>query len=111
MLPVVEMCFQCSRDNVNRVLAKTPWVRGRGRALGMGGPDSRAEKIPGRAPGMLAYAATGSAAGAGVVSVWVAGRAGLVTPAMNLSTSLIALSMGRQGSERTSLWVVRVTTK
>jgi len=34
---------------------------------------------------MLAYAATGSAAGAGVASAWAAGRAGLVTPAMKRS--------------------------
>ena len=54
-------------------------------------------KIPGWAPGMLAYAATGSAAGAGVVSACAAGRAGLVTPAMNLSTSMMELSMERQG--------------
>jgi len=45
----------------------------------------RAEKFPCRAPGMLAYAATGSAAGAGVASAWAAGRAGLVTPAMKRS--------------------------
>lgn len=63
----------------------------------MGGAGSRAEKIPGRAPGRLAYAATGSAAGAGVVSAWAAGRAGLVTPAMKSSTSLTALSKERQG--------------
>ena len=29
-----------------KVGAKTPWVRGRGRALGMGGPGLRAEKSP-----------------------------------------------------------------
>jgi hypothetical protein len=32
-----------------------------------------------------------------VFSAWAAGRAGLVTPAMKRSTSLIALSMERQG--------------
>jgi hypothetical protein len=35
----------------------------------------------------------------------------LVTPAMKRSTSLIALSMERQGQERASLWVERVTKK
>ena len=41
------------RENDGGVLlAKTPWVRGRGRALGMGGPGSRAEKHPRPEPGM-----------------------------------------------------------
>ena len=48
--------------------------------------------------GEMAYAATGSAAGAGVLSGCGAAGRGLVTPAMKRSTSLIALSMERQGS-------------
>jgi hypothetical protein len=69
--------------------AKTPWVRGRGRALGMGGRGSRAEKISDRGRGGLTYAATCSAVRGGpsywcglVSDSWVEGRAGLVTPAM-----------------------------
>ncbi len=54
------------------------------------------KKIPGRSQGCLTYAATGWGSGAGVVSGWAAGR-GLVTPAMNLSASLVALSRERQG--------------
>jgi len=56
----------------------------------------------------LAYAATGSAAGAGLVSAWAAGRAGLVTPAMKRSTSLIALSMERQSSSMQTLELERI---
>ena len=63
--------------------------------LGVGSVRER-KKIPGRSQGCLTYAATGSATGAGVVSGWAAGR-GLVTPAMNLSASLVALSRERQG--------------
>ena len=73
-------------------------------ALGMGGRGSRAGKIPSRSQGGLTYAATCSAVRGGpsywcgLVSVsGVEGRAGLVTPAMKRSTSLIALSMERQG--------------
>ena len=47
--------------------------------------------------GEIAYAATGSAAGAGVASSCGAAGRGLVTPAMKRSASLIALSMERQG--------------
>ena len=61
------------------------------------GPVREQKKIPGLAPGRLTYAATGSAAGAGVASVCWAGRVGLVTPAMKRSTSLVALSRERQG--------------
>ena len=60
------------------------------------GPVRERKKIPGRSQGCLTYAATGSAAGAGVVSGWAAGR-GLVTPAMKRSTNLVALSRERQG--------------
>jgi hypothetical protein len=70
----------------------------------MGGHGSRAEKIPDWRRGGLTYAATCSAVRGGP-SYWcglvsasgVEGRAGLVTPAMKRSTSLIALSMERQG--------------
>src|ERR1022692_4201619 len=70
----------------------------------MGGPRPRAEKIPDRSRGGLTYAATCSAVRGGP-SYWcglvsasgVEGRAGLLTPAMKRSTSLIALSMERQG--------------
>ena len=47
--------------------------------------------------GEMAYAATGSAAGAGVASSCGAAGRGLVTPAMKRSASLIALSRERQG--------------
>jgi hypothetical protein len=68
------------------------WLR-----IGYGSGGSEQNKIPGRAPGMLAYAATGWAAGAGVGSAWAAGRAGLVTLAMKRSASLVALSRERHG--------------
>ena len=57
---------------------------------------SRKRSLAGR-PGNLAYAATGSAAGAGVGSGFGAAGRGLVTPAMKRSASLIALSRERQG--------------
>ena len=70
----------------------------------MDGPGSRAEKTPDRRRGGLTYAATCSAVRDGP-SYWcglvsasgVVGRAGLVTSAMNLSTSLIEIAMNRQG--------------
>jgi hypothetical protein len=63
--------------------------------LGVGSVREQKE-IPDRSQGSLTYAATGSAAGAVVVSGWAAWR-GLVTPAMKRSTSLVALSRERQG--------------
>ena len=70
----------------------------------MGGLGPRAENIPDRSRGGLIYAATCSAVRGGpsywcglAASFGVEGRAGLVTPAMKRSTSLIALSMERQG--------------
>ena len=83
--------------------------------MGMGGRCSQAEKIPDWHRGCLAYAATcwavrgGRSYWCGLVSAsGVEGGAGLVTPAMKRSTSLVALSRERQSSSMQTLELERI---